>query len=65
MTGDISVHDIDFLELEERIVVGLAEILMDYLNERKTYDEAWAAIEQMGLPSEKAKELLEKGLASL
>lgn len=63
MTG-ITLKDIDFLDLEDRVNAALAEVLTDYLNERKTYDEAWVALEQMGLPSEKAKELLEKGLAS-
>lgn len=61
----INIKDIDFLEMEERVIAGLAEIIADYLNERKTYDEAWAALEKMGLPSAKAHELLEKGLASL
>lgn len=61
----ISIKDIDFLEIEERVVAGLAEIITDYLNEKLSYDEAWAKLEQMGLPSSKAQELLEKGLQSL
>lgn len=61
----IHIKDIDFLEIEERVVAGLAEVIANYLNERLTYDEAWTKLEQMGLPSAKAHELLEKGLNSL
>lgn len=61
----VKINDIDFLELEERVIAGLAEVLTDYLNERLTYDEAWKKLEKMGLSSNKAHELLEKGLQSL
>lgn len=61
----VTIKDIDFLELEERVAHALAMVLVDYLNERKTYDEALAALEKLGLSSDKAHELLEKGLKSL
>ncbi len=61
----IHIKDIDFLEIEERVIAGLAEIIADYLNEKLSYDEAWVKLEKMGLPSAKAHELLEKGLSSL
>lgn len=64
MTG-YSLKDVDFLDLEDRVSAMLAEIITDYLNEKLSYDEAWAKLEQMGLPSAKAQELLEKGLQSL
>lgn len=64
MTG-YSLKDIDFLDLEDRVSAMLAEVITDYLNEKLSYDEAWAKLEQMGLPSSKAQELLEKGLQSL
>lgn len=64
MTG-VTIKDIDFLDLEDRVNAMLAEVITDYLNEKLSYDEAWAKLEAMGLPSAKAHELLEKGLASL
>lgn len=61
----ISIKDIDFLEIEERFMGGLAEVIADYLNEKITYNEALGSLRNKGIPLMKSKELLEKGLSSL
>ena len=61
----ISIKDIDFLEIEERFMGGLAEVIADYLNEKITYNEALDSLRNKGIPLMKSKELLEKGLSSL